>query len=290
MLNISIKKASFSWPFFIPYSMEKLLEFTKRAKIDFTKTVISSNQVGSSYSPFKIKPKDFFRFAKEDFKDKSSKGLINSISNAKRAIDCQIDSALVYFGIDFDSIHSASAQYIERFNFSGKDIPHKLKLVQAIGLAPSFLVSNIRGIRNKLEHYYEVPTQEEVERSIELAELFILTIEGRLKMVEEGFFISSTNHYEDSKSRRWIETDDKYKNRIDVSLDTKGKKFNVNLYISNNLEGNLQIQQDEMVYYGLIYFVISISNYIDSIDGLQLFLQLIKHPLPMKNISIANFS
>ncbi len=50
----------------------------------------------------KITPKDFLMFAEEDFIGETTRGMVDSLSNAKRAIDSQIDSILSCFGYDFN--------------------------------------------------------------------------------------------------------------------------------------------------------------------------------------------
>jgi len=43
-------------------------------------------------------------------------------------------------------------------NLSG-EFPLKLRLIQVLEIAPTFLISQIREIRNKLEHEYILPNE-----------------------------------------------------------------------------------------------------------------------------------
>ncbi len=54
--------------------------------------------------------------------------------------------------------------------------PNLLKLFCALGLAPSFLISEVRNLRNKIEHEYEIPKHEDVIKAIEVADLLINSI------------------------------------------------------------------------------------------------------------------
>ena len=61
---------------------------------------LPSGGTGLNFDEFDITPRDFLRYAKDDFQSQSEAGLINALSNAKRAIDCQIDTAIRSMGID----------------------------------------------------------------------------------------------------------------------------------------------------------------------------------------------
>ena len=49
----------------------------------------------------------------------------------------------------------------------------KLRFIQALEIAPTFLISKIRKLRNKLEHEYIVPKENEAKETIEIAGFFI---------------------------------------------------------------------------------------------------------------------
>ena len=62
------------------------------------------------------------------------------------------------------------------------DAPIRLRLLHALGVAPSFLVSRFRTIRNKLEHEYKVPTIQEVREAIDLAHIFMGCVDNALSI------------------------------------------------------------------------------------------------------------
>lgn len=114
---------------------ERLFELFSKTKIDFTKITVEVSGGGGSVEYFQIKPRDFIYYAKEDLRTGMDSGLINALTNAKRAIDCQIDTILQTFGIDFDNLPSATETFISYINDGKNDLPQKLKLIKALQIA-----------------------------------------------------------------------------------------------------------------------------------------------------------
>jgi hypothetical protein len=48
--------------------------------------------------PFQIEPREFLKFAEQDLITGGPHGFINALSNAKHAIDCQIEGIIFSFG------------------------------------------------------------------------------------------------------------------------------------------------------------------------------------------------
>ena len=126
---------------------------------------------------FEISPKKFLIFAKSDFKDNNEKGLINALSNAKRAISNRMDEI-----IKLSCLQKISSK--KRWN-----IPRKMDKLNTIGIfVPRLLKKNITSKRNLLEHEYIIPVDsQEVEDVIEIAELFLASTE---KYVELGLLVA----------------------------------------------------------------------------------------------------
>ena len=129
---------------------------------------------------FDIKPDDFLVFAKDNYKVMDRKGLVGALSNSKRAIDCQVDWIISYLGYDYLNFNENKYPEIKLLidEFESNSKVHKvstikLRFIQALEIAPNFLISKIRAIRNKLEHEYALPNANEVREAIEVAELFI---------------------------------------------------------------------------------------------------------------------
>lgn len=122
---------------------------------------------------FEISAKDFLIFAKSDFKDNNEKGLINALSNAKRAISNRMDEM-----IKLSCLQKISSK-------KNWNIPTKMDKLSAIGIfVPRLLQRKITSMRNLLEHEYIISKDsQEVEDIIEIAELFLASTE---KYVELG--------------------------------------------------------------------------------------------------------
>lgn len=108
---------------------------------------------------FDISPSEFLNFARYDFTTKYDHHLVNSLSNAKRAIDSQLDSLLIGFGLSKRS---------KDWHF-----PTKTNFFNSIGVVSPGILKKINAKRNLLEHEYKNPTEEAVEDALDVAELFI---------------------------------------------------------------------------------------------------------------------
>lgn len=148
---------------------------------------------------FDISPSEFLSFSKSDFKEGGKRGAINSLANAKRAIDCQVDRVFKALGYEFNCFPSYLKEFC-RYFCESKDVvrlPEKLKVINAFGMAPAGLVSSVRALRNKVEHYYNVPSIDDVKMAIEVAELFIAATERKL-IDFWGFEITDKKHKDNS--------------------------------------------------------------------------------------------
>lgn len=264
-------------------------------KIDPTQLVIDNLGGGSLGNNFELSPKDFIRFAKEDFKTDSTRGLINAITNAKRAIDCQIDNALTGFGLAMDNIDKSSEFLIKDLNLNQKNLPFKLKLIQALGLAPGGLTSKVRNLRNKLEHYYKIPKNQEVEEAIEIAELFILSIESKTKILDDHFIISSKNferldsmELHKSGTYNFMEPQ-LYQTQLRVNFCTNKKKIEIIPTKENKQKRKIIYKCDNSVYYYLIRLINHLDEKNDSEDDIKLLLKHCNHPIPVNNIKLSEF-
>jgi hypothetical protein len=148
---------------------------------------------GTAYScPFEMKPEDFITFAKADFFSTDAKGLVNALSNAKRAIDCQVDGFLVAIGLDPERLEKQIGKDGIKFLNAGHLVtggPFKFRLLQALGFASPAIISRMRRLRNLLEHEYKKPRKKDVSDAIDVAELFVHACRGKMRspMTSFGF-------------------------------------------------------------------------------------------------------
>ena len=115
--------------------------------IDSDRAVILPNSGDYLRHNFEVNPEDFLEQAEEDYENGGNAALLNSITNAKRAIRSQIDEALYYLGFD----------------------PHKMRiqrmveLLREVGDVAPRILRKVDDTRNLLEHEYKMPTIQEVE-------------------------------------------------------------------------------------------------------------------------------
>lgn len=127
--------------------------------IDFNHLV--ATPAGGSFQlvDIEIKPIEFLTLAEQDYEKGGMAALINCITNAKRAITCQMDQLILSFG----------------FNPYSWNIPKKLECLQQLGLLTPAILRKVSSTRNLLEHQYEKPTMEEVENGLDIATLFVMS-------------------------------------------------------------------------------------------------------------------
>jgi hypothetical protein len=109
-----------------------------------------------------LRPRDFLEFAIRDLEsDSDVRGLVNCLTNCKRAIDAQVEQLIRRLGF-------APAARRERWN-----IPRKLQFIEESGILAPRILKRINVIRNKLEHEFHRPSRREVEDALDVATLFV---------------------------------------------------------------------------------------------------------------------
>ena len=108
-----------------------------------------------------LSPRDFLKYALEDFNQLEERGLINSLANCKRAIDAQLDYLIMRIG--FLKICKK-----ENWNFS-----KKLKFIEDAGIIIPRILSKTNTLRNKLEHEFIIPPIDDVENALDITNLFV---------------------------------------------------------------------------------------------------------------------
>ncbi|UPA31753.1 hypothetical protein L0P85_06345 [Terrisporobacter glycolicus] len=225
--------------------------------------IIKDGNWYSCNNDFELTPDDFLNFAKDEYKLLDKKGLVGALSNSKRAIDCQIDWIISYLG--FEHLKFNENKYpevkllideFEHLKNNSKDLTMKLRFIQALGIAPTFLISKIRKLRNKLEHEYTLPSEEDVIESIEVAELFINATENILFNKFCTDYIVQNEYDENDKEF--------YKNSLlKVSFNSESS-FNSDVYINiiiydkNGAKETLKLKSEDR---GYVFFIkASITN------------------------------
>lgn len=152
-------------------------------KLDFEWNRMSMG-MGSDYTfycEFDISPDEFIGFAKMDVVQGDKHGLVNAMSNAKRSIECQADVTL-------DSLVGVK--------FKRRNLPHKLQLLQEMGVVAPGILKRVNNLRNLLEHEYELPEKAKVEDAVDIAELFVAACSKPLRAFPETMYIATEEEYQ----------------------------------------------------------------------------------------------
>ncbi len=172
----------------------KFKPFLDQAKLDLTKFCFGID-CGTAFSRgLEIRPEDFITFAKADFFKADTRGLVNALSNAKRAIDCQADNFLFAIGLDPQELKKQLGTHgIASVNFgcAPTDTPLKFRLLRALGVAAPGIIARFRRVRNLLEHEYKKPKRMEVSNAIDIAELFVQACRGKMQSAFDTIWFGS---------------------------------------------------------------------------------------------------
>lgn len=173
-------------------------------------------------------------FAELDIVGDDSRALVNGLSNAKRAIDAQID--LVYQSL-----------YIKPEVLKKQ----KLEVLNDLGIVVPRIIRKIRDARNLLEHEYKCPTKDQVEDAIDVAMLFVTACSRTMCMFPSYLYIANEDSEPDNVHL--------YKRSVHVSADWKHSKFIVRPnVVRDKQEKRIEVTNKEFLYYDILrIYVIS---------------------------------
>jgi hypothetical protein len=171
-----------------------LCDFLTEMNLDSSRLHVHSSVIESLGYDFEIQTADFIKFAELDLQQNSAHGLVNALSNAKRAIDCQVDTVLGCFGL-----------------LSRRNLPQKIELLRNMGMVTPRIVTKVVKARNYLEHEFTMPKRELVEDAVDIATLFTTLLSRALRNFNSGFYISTVVEgiYDDGDPYhdKWISVD-----------------------------------------------------------------------------------
>ena len=140
---------------------KKLSSFFKQVNIDPSSYYIElgsgSPILETDPTRFEIQPRQFLEYAYSDLEREGNRGLINALSNVKRAIESQSEVIHFSLGIPYEIL----------------SFPGKMENIQKMGFSPSVILKHINKIRVDLEHFYKIPDYERVEDAVQIAQLFL---------------------------------------------------------------------------------------------------------------------
>lgn len=265
----------------------ELIDLSKDFKFNWNNTFIERGDVASFECCYQISPNDFLNFAIEDFGVKDLRGLVNALTNTKRAIDCQIDTLLNWFGY-----HSQNSLPVEVNSFINSyqeqhgtfDAQQKLKLLQALEVAPSGLLSQIRQLRNKLEHYYEIPEEQEIANALEIAQLFIKATENLDFSFLQSFIL--TDNKEDMYKKR--EDGNLIRNRS-IWFEHKGEKYEIRIYDEHTSPKSITVSIEEHAYLPLINLSLALGRRSHESQALATFVHSFDNRIPKHVIQFRDY-
>jgi uncharacterized protein (UPF0332 family) len=180
---------------------------------------ITTYQIDDLKLPFDLKPEEFIKYAKADLKLKSNRGIVNALSNTKRALHCQLDSLLYAFGYQNKSRKG-------RWNFNDK-----LEFLGELDIITPEFLRKINKQRNFLEHEYALPSRENVEDAIDIAILFIDYTQKHLNKILIDCVLNIKNKADspeirfDRKNSKFIVSDPYPDNKILKEFDIDTPEF-----------------------------------------------------------------
>lgn len=155
-----------------------------------------------------ISPKEYLEFADKDLLLANTHGLVNALSNAKRAINCQITSLLAVLGLQ-----------------NASDLQTKIQRFEEIGILTPRVSKKISSLESLLENQFSKPGMEEVEDAINIATLFVDATDKVFRefmvswwvIKEESEKQNNTYHYKEG-NKTFIVNDDAPKNDYSDAL------------------------------------------------------------------------
>ncbi|MGG4107977.1 hypothetical protein AAXB25_29220 [Paenibacillus lautus] len=116
----------------------------------------SAGGMSFNYPKFELNALDYLRFAEEELIESSTRSLVNCVGHLKRATDCQLDTFL------------NACNLYELVKKKSLGVDAKLNFLSDIGVFNSRSLKRLNSIRNKMEHYYEIPKIEDIDIYYEL--------------------------------------------------------------------------------------------------------------------------
>lgn len=145
---------------------EPILRFLEKhqAKLE----VVDSGYASLQFPDFELTPMDYLDFARSERQIDSLSGRINCVSHIKRAVECELDTLLHILGI-------ATVK---------RNFPTKMEFVRNAGMVTGRSLDALNRVRNRVEHEYQSPDLDDIDIYLDLAESFVMSIEGFIYMLK----------------------------------------------------------------------------------------------------------
>lgn len=196
-----------------------------------------------------LRPSQYIEFANTDLETSYHHSRINALANAKRAVDCQVDNLISAFGLK-----------------KSRHFPQRIEDISSLGLVAPRIIRKVVKLRNKLEHEYYNPTEEEVEDSIDIAHLFVSATTWPIGNFMTAFFVAkkgSENIGDDSKivdevlNRDYRIRGYTFTESVFVEFCHTEKCFHIDFISNNSAVVEIEIDYRHILYKGLMAFVLA---------------------------------
>lgn len=176
--------------------------------------------------PFEIHAQYFLEIAEKDLLMDDLRGNINALTNAKRAVDCQIEAIIEVLSLKKE-----------------KHFPAKIERIKEVGLVAPRVLTRINKLRNLLEHEFVSPSRTVVEDYVDIANLFIELSNGLFRMYAWQFAVYDKRTYG-------------HKNGIRVNLNREDNSMEVIMYNADGKTSTCIIRPTNREYIPLVRLAI----------------------------------
>lgn len=233
------------------YIEDSFADIFRSCGIDWAKTITSWDSGQPLEYHYEVSPITFLKFAYRDLQNYDDYGIVNAITNAKRAIDCEVDKFINCIGYVPKKLPATVREFNKRYTqlYGNIAVKPKFILLRALGIAPITLISQMRDVRNLLEHEYQLSEYSKALEAVEIAELFVGTVDNALNNFRDLIYISNDKNSLFSPS-----------NNNFLKLSYNDGTFTLNLYVSQEKKSlAVNVRKTEGLYLELLRFVFAVG-------------------------------
>ena len=203
----------------------------------------------------------FLDYAENDLASNTEAGNVNALTNAKRAIDCQIEQLIKSLGLK-----------------KAKQFPKKIEQIKEIGLLAPRILVKVNQTRNLLEHEFVNPERHQAEDAVDVATLFVKLSNTVFYHFSHDFQASepiqsfSGSHYELGSTASGLHI---------VFEEETHPYFQVDGYVKNNKIMSYRLSKDHHEYNSVMKMFV--SHIITDNHPMDLFETMVNEILPNKS-------
>ena len=175
-------------------SANRLSHLFETAPINWADIIVSPDYGTRLKFDFPLLPEHFLEFAQADLDAGGMRGYINSLSNAKRAMDCRVESIIAAIGYTASGLRTQLGKNIVAMiekEASDSSLPFTYKFFESLGGFTPSLLDRVRRLRHDVEHRFQKPTKRKAVEVLEIAELFVRSTEGLVSGIVEAYSFGS---------------------------------------------------------------------------------------------------